>query len=494
MTDASSVSLGGETAKATVAKFAMAASGFIGTILFARLLGPVAFGGFYLLFSLVKIADRPIGGLGSATKKRFSEANAPQREIVGALFLAIGSWFALTAIGTLVLGDWLRSYTGLESAPVLFALLMSAVMLYEPFEHLLHARGLVGAATGIDMLRSYLTLPLQLLLVFLGFGAAGMAYGLAGGTFLAVPLLLYYIRIVPVRPSRTTIRSLWAYAKYSIPGNFIGKAYNRFDVLLLGFIVAPATAAQAAVGQYEVAAKLTLPAIFVAETAGSGLMARVSNLHSRGEEIAPDVSNTLAFTSILSIPVFFGALAIPRQLVVTIYGPKFAPAAPFLIGLALYRVLTTLNGPLLQTLGGMDRPDVTLRLAALTLAFNVVAGVVLTLRFGPIGVVIATILAESLRYLGAIYSIKRHLTGIDLFPRTLLQQVLAAVGMFTVVSAFHSITPVRSWLDLSVLLTIGGATYSIVLLGISRELRLTIGSVLRGSRIERYVPKRILNW
>lgn len=494
MSDASEVSLGGETAKATIAKFAMAASGFIGTILFARLLGPVAFGGFYLLFSLVKIADRPIGGLGSATKKRFSEADTPRREIVGALFLAVGVWFTLTVIGSLLLAGWLRSYTGLESAPLLFVLLMLAVMLYEPFEHLVHARGLVGAATGIDTLRSYFTLPLQLLFVFLGFGAAGMAYGLAGGTFLTVPLLLYYIQIVPILPSANVLRSLWSYAKYSVPGNFIGKAYDRFDVLLLGFLLAPAAAAQAAVGQYEVAAKLTLPAVFVAETAGNGLMARVSNLHSRGEEIASDVSNTLAFTSILSIPVFFGALAISRPLVVTIYGPKFSPAAPFLVGLALYRVLTTMNSPLLQTLAGMDRPDVTLRLSTFTLAFNVVTGIVLTLRFGAIGVVIATVLAESLRYFGVVYSLRRYVSDVDIFPRTLLQQIGAAVAMFLVVSAAHSLIPVRSWFDLSILLVIGGTTYGLLLLGVSPELRLTLGSILRGSRIERYVPKRILNW
>lgn len=494
MSDPSSVSLGGETAKATIAKFAMAASGFIGTVLFARLLGPVGFGGFYLLFSLVKITDRPIGGVGDAAKKRFSEAAAPQREIVGAQFLAIIVWFVVAVVLGVVLAGWLRSYTGLSDAPVLFVLLMLAVMLFEPFERLVQARGLVGAATGIDMLRSYLTFPLQLLLILVGFGAAGMAYGLAGATFLTVPILLYYIRVVPVRPSVSTARNLWAYAKYSIPTSFLGKAYDRFDVLLLGFLLAPAATAQAAVGHYEVAAKLTLPAVFVAETAGNGLMARISNRHSRDETIAADVSNILAFASILSIPIFFGALAIPGALVVTVYGGEYAAAAPFLVGLALYRVFVTQNGPLLQTLKGIDRPDVTMRLAAMTLAFNVVAGIALTLRFGAIGVVVATVFAELLRYLGAVYVLKQYVPEIRFLPRTLFQQVGAGVVMFLCVTAVHAVVSVRSWLDLLVLLAVGGLVYGLILLVISPQLRVTIGSILRGSRIERYVPKRVLNW
>ncbi|MFB9806428.1 hypothetical protein ACFFQF_14640 [Haladaptatus pallidirubidus] len=68
MVEATDVSLGGETAKALVAKFTLAASGFVATILFARELGPTAFGGYYLLFALTKIADRPLNGWASASK------------------------------------------------------------------------------------------------------------------------------------------------------------------------------------------------------------------------------------------------------------------------------------------------------------------------------------------------------------------------------------------------------------------------------------------
>lgn len=487
--DVSDVSLGGETAKATLAKFTMAATGFVGTVLFARILGPTSFGGFYLLFGLVKLADRPINGWGIAAKKRFSEVSDYDRELLGSVFVAVAGWTVVVLAGAAVFAGWLQSYTGLDEAPILLAVLLLSVSLYEPLEKLVQARGLVGTATWTDALRSYLTLPLQIGFVLYGLGAAGMAYGLAGASLLVVPLLLHYIGVSLAIPTRETVRSLWEYARYSIPSNFFGTVYDRFDILLLGLMLTPAAA-----GQYEVAAKLTLPAVFVATTAASGLMSRVSNLHSQGENVEPDISNTLAFASILSIPIFFGALAIPKPLVVTIYGGEYAAAASLLVGLALYRVVRTQSAPMVQAVNGLDIPDVNMRLSFVTLVLNVVLGVVLVYLFGAIGVVVATVVAESLRYVVLSLLLKRKLPNLTLFPRTLLEQIGMGAAMFVVVAVAHSVVTVRSWLDLTLLLALGAGVYGLGLLAISGQLRHTIGSVLRGSRIESVVPKRLLNW
>ena len=489
MTDASQVSLGGETVKATLAKLTMAAAGFVGTILFARILGPTAFGGFYLLLSLVKLADRPLAGWGSAAKKRFSESTTSGQEILGAQLLANILGVVVVVVVAFALGSLLRSYTGLATAPVLFVLMFTALSLFEPLHQLINARGLVGAATWIDALRSYLTLPLQLGFVLAGFGAAGMVFGLTGATVLVIPVQYYYIRTLPRVPTTETLRSLGRFARYSIPTSYFSTVYDRFDVLLLGALLT-----QGAAAQYEVAAKLTLPATFVATAAASGLMARVSNLSSKGESVGQDVTNTLAFSSILAIPLFFGALAMPRNIVVTFYGGEYAEAATLLVGIALYRLVRTQSVPLVQAANGIDRPDAYMRISGIALVFNVIAGVGLTLLFGAIGVVIATIAAEVLIYAAMARIVDRELEGFELFPRTLFEQFGAAVVMYLVVVALHGFVPVRSWVDLVLLVGFGAITYGIVLLAVSSQLRLTIGSVLRGSRIEAFVPHRILDW
>jgi len=479
MTDATSVSLGGETVKATAAKFTMAAIGFAGTIVFARVLGPAGFGGFYLLFSLVKLGDRAVNGWGTAIMKRFSETGAPERELIGGQLVFTLGWLGLMGVVSVLASQWLVSYTGLAAAPVLFVVLMSAVTLYEPTDRVVQARGLVGASMWIDTFRSLLTFPLQLALVLLGLGAAGMAYGLAAATFLSLPILWWFVRTTPTMPSRDTIESLWSYAKYSIPNSFLGQTYDRFDILLLGYLLAPAAA-----GQYEVALKLTVPATFVMMAAQSVLMARVSRLHSQGEDVSDDVSNTLAFASIVAIPMFFGAVAMPELLVVTAFGSEYADAAALLVGLALFQIVSTQSGPLTSAIGGIDRPDVNTWISSTTLALNIVLGVALTLAYGAIGVVIATVVAETLRYLLSAYVVNRELPAVELVPRTLLEQVAAAVLMFVLVRPLIDIVAVDRWYHLLAVVAFGAAVYSVALFAISRKFRVTIEGVVRESRLE----------
>jgi O-antigen/teichoic acid export membrane protein len=479
MSDATSVSLGGETIKATAAKFTMAAIGFIGTIVFARALGPTGFGGYYLLFSLVKITDRAVNGWGTAVKKRYSEADAPSGELIGSQGLFTLVWMALAIAAAAVASSWLATYTGLPDAPVLFVVLLFAVTLFEPLDLIVQARGRVGASMWTDTLRSLLTFPLQFGLIVLGFGAAGMAYGLAAATFLTVPVLWYYVRTRPVAPSRATVSNLWSYARYSIPNSFLGQAYDRFDIILLGYLLAPAAA-----GRYEVALKLTVPATFVTMAASSGLMARVSHRHSKDEELGTDVSNTLSFTSIFAIPMFFGAVAMSEQLVVTFFGPDYAAAAGLLVGLAAYQIAKTQAGVLTSVIYGIDRPDINTRVSALTLAINVALGVALTLAYGAIGVVVATAVAETLRYALSAVVVKRELSSVVLFPRTLGEQFAAGAVMFVVVVAAERAVPIDHWYQLLAVVALGAAVYGVTLTAISRKLRVTIRGVVRSSRLE----------
>ncbi len=491
MTEATDVSLGGETVKATIAKFAMAATGFIASVVFARELGSTAFGGYYLLFGLTKLADRPLTGWATASKKRLSENETEHREIVGAQLLFNAVWILLSAGAALLLANHVRSYSGLAMAPLLFVILLASESNYESFERVLTASGRVGLATWTDAFRSYLTLPLQVVFVFVlaGYGADGMVYGLAGATVFTFPVVFYYLGTKPALPSLDTLSSLVGYARYSIPTDFFATLYNRLDVILLGVLLLPATAAN-----YEVAAQLTVPATFVATLAGSGLMPRVSQLWADGKAVGQEVTNTISFSSVLSVPIFFGALAMPRALVVTVYGPEYTLGASLIVGIAAYRVLSTQTTPLSQTLNGLDRPDVNMRASSVALVVNITLGVVLTLLFGPIGVVVATILAETLIYAVTAYVVKRQVSSVELAPRPLRAQVAIGVVMFLVVFALRQVVVVSSWFDLGVLVGVGAVTYVGLLVVVSREIRVTVGSVLRGSNVEQYLPGRMLRW
>lgn len=469
----SDVSLSLELLRGFVGKILIAGIGFAGTILFARFLGPTSFGGYFLLFTVTEFWKLPIAGFAQSAKKRFSETNADRDAIVTAtLIVTVG----LGGVGTVfayLFGAQLTDYTGVENAPLLFALMFVTAALFIALDNLLAGTGRVSLTIWIDLLRSLFTTPLQLVLVLLGLGVTGMVLGISIATSATIPVSYYYLRTSLTVPSKAVFRRLWSYARFSILAATASKAYSRLDSFLLGLILTPAAA-----GQYEVALKLTLPAMFVSQITGSTLMAKVSNLDTDDQSVATDITNTVAFSSIFAFPMFFGGLVVSKPLVVTLYGPEYAAAAPLIVGLALFRVLQSQTTPLKEAINGLDRPDLNVKIGLGTVAINAVLGVALTLEYGLVGVVIATVLSEALRYGMTVVTVRRLRPNMDPFSRTIVEQGTAAGVMALVVFVAHQVVPVASWIHLLGLLGLGAGVYGALLISISPKLRLTVRAVL----------------
>ena len=465
---ADSISLGMETIKGVSAKFIQAVLGFAGTIVFARVLGPTSFGGFYFLLAITQLANRPIRGVANAVKKRFSEVEARRDELVG--LVVVINVILVVVSGLLVLStNYLASQTNVPMGEMVFLAIFAATIFFFPLQSMLQSAGRPGLTMWIDTGRSVLTLGLQLLLVWLGLDAAGMGFGLAGATVLTIPVTYYFLRTPPSIPSQETARSVWTFARYSIPEAVVGQAYDRFDILLLGALVGSAI-----VGQYEVAAKLTLPAVFMSGAITAGLMPKISAIDSKRKSPVEDATNAISYASALSIPIFFGALAMSEQLVVTAYGEEYAAAAPFLIGLALFRVFVTQSAIYKSILRGIDEPRITLKYSMTSLAVNVVLGVTLLVAVGPLGIVAATVAAEAIRLVLFWKKTRQYLPKIDLFPSPLVHQFLAGVVMCVAVIALVESVAVRSWVEVVLLISIGGTVYGLLLLAISSQTRVTV--------------------
>lgn len=463
-----------EISRGVLAKFTMASIGFVGSVAFARLLGPGGYGAFYLVLTLVNVLDNPVTGWGMACKKRISEANFPTAEalgsgLIGAVILPIVI-LPLVFVGNRVTG--LYDLTGLF---VPFSVLFVAICFFAATNRILSARSNFAAAEWSDTLRSLFTTPLQLALVLLGLETAGMVYGLAIATLLTLPYVLYRINIVPVFPSRESLASIASYAKYSVPNGFIGTAQSRFDILLLGAVLT-----SAAVGSYQVAMQLTLAGTFIGAVTSKGLMARVSDHWSRDDRdaVIDDVTNSLGFTSILAIPIFFGATAMPNSLLVTVFGSSYAGIGSVLVGLALFRVIKMQSRQLESTVAGLNRPDLNTRISAVVLVLNVGLGYALLLEYGIIGVVVATVVSEIVQYGLLAYVVKQRLPEIPLFTRPFRHQLLAGVVMFGIVDRLHAVVGVSWWGELGFLIGIGGVIYFIGLTVLSERFRVTVRGVL----------------
>ncbi|MFC6755564.1 hypothetical protein ACFQER_01175 [Halomicroarcula sp. GCM10025894] len=108
-----------------------------------------------------------------AGKKRVSENPDDTSQILGAQILGNLTWLSVAALGTFLFADLVVSYTGLQRAPLFIVTLLGSVGVFSTFQSLLKGHGRINLATWIDTVRSYLTTPLQIGLILLGWGAGG---------------------------------------------------------------------------------------------------------------------------------------------------------------------------------------------------------------------------------------------------------------------------------------------------------------------------------
>ncbi|NEU55905.1 oligosaccharide flippase family protein [Halorussus sp. MSC15.2] len=484
--DASEVSFRVEVLKGATAKFLMFVVGLAGSMYMARAVGPAVYGGFYLLLSLAQFAARFTHGFAGASQKRLAETDTPNGEILGLTLGTIGLNSAVVAVGAAAFAGPLREYTGVADAPLLAVALFVAISTFVPMQFLLAGTGRVGVTNWIDLGRTAVRLPLQLTLVALGFGAAGMAGGLIAATAVCVPATLYCLGVRPEWPSRETAASVWSHARWNILTNLTGKAYTRFDVFLIGALVSASV-----VGGYEVALELTVPATILSNVILDGLLARVSNLASLDRDVGPEITRGLAYSSLLAVPVCGLALALARPAVTAVYGPEYASAAGFVAGLGVYRVVQTQREPLNDAAKALDRPDATFRVSVIALAVNIVVGVPLVWYGSALGAVAATIAAELVRWVLLHRVLAAEGATVSRVPTQVRSQFAAGATLVVAVLAVRTAVPVATtaWYGLAGLAAAGLVTYGTVLLAIDADVRgvarRTVGDVTRAARVAR---------
>lgn len=456
-----------QVSRGLVARIVESAFAFVGTIVFARLLGPSDFGSYYLVLAVTMVITRPLIGVTKAIKKRSSETEGSHSEMFGLQLLASLGFVVLVTIGSILLSDQLIAYFDLVQAVPVLVMMVLTVGLFSPFQELLVSiRGRFDIKVWLETSRTT-TMPFcQAAFVLTGWGVVGMALGYAVSAFLVLPVTIYLLRTRPSVPGFDVLHSVWEFARYSIMTALLSNVYNRLDVILLGLILSSAS-----VGHYEVASKLTLPATFISGMASTALMPKLSSLDSLGESVTNEIVDVLSYASLLAVPIFFGGLAVAEPLVVTTYGNEYREAAVLLPGLALFRLVRTQSQQFHSALSGLDRPNIVLKISAVALTFNIISGYLLTIEYGAIGVIIATVAAELIHYFGSWFALRRYLPQFTVLPALLKYQILSGVPTYVAAAAVISISPLGTIFTLVLALSAGAVAYFGSLFILSSELR-----------------------
>lgn len=469
--------VGREVLTSLVAKLTMSVFGFVGVIVFAHVLGPAGVGRYYIAYTIGLMLVRVSAGVGQAVKKRVSEVDEDPEEYLGVGLLFHG---AFLGVGGVII--WLvYSFTGLISqgdvAVGVFAV-FATEGLFQIYNRFYQGLGHPGESFWIDTVRSVLTTTIQFALLFAGLKAFGLLMGIAIATAICVLILVVRAEVRPGLPTRRSADRAADFARWSVPSAIVSNAYSRLDVLVLGWLVGDAAA-----GFYETALRLVIPATQVAGSISTSVNVKASGKSSLGESVLADVSNAISYTGLFAIPIFFGALAMSRPLMQTVFSESFAAGAPALVGVALFTAVNVFNQPLIAVIEGTDRPHAAFRVQVAALVFNVPLAIYFTNQFGLIGVVLATLLAELFMFACYEYDVSETL-GKFVLPRPVFEQIASGAVMCAFIVLLREVISLKEWPAVAGTVVVGAAVYFATVTLISSHFRITVRNVL-GPFVER---------
>lgn len=447
--------------------------GFLATVYFARELGEVVLGQYALVLALVTWLG--IGGklgFSGAITKRISEGKEPE-EFVGAGIVVMGAMMTIAAFLVVVFREQVNAYIGVPVAE--FVVLLLFVSLYKSFvnaslkgNHLVHVYAILSS--GKQATRAVA----QIALVVVGFGLSGMLWGYAIGYLLMATIGLWILGLRPTLPKKRHVVSLFDYAKFAWLGSVRGKTFSTADVAVLGFFVS-----QGLVGIYSVAWSLSKFLDIFGSAISSTLFPEMSKVATENDAsaVAGLTEDALTYAGLILVPGLMGALVIGDRLML-IYDEAFVAGTDVLWILILALLVYTYNKQLLNTLNGIDRPDLAFRANAVFVVSNIILNVVLIWQFGWVGAAIATALSAAIGLVFA-FNYARSFVPFTVPVAEIVRQWFAAAFMGAIVYGARELGEthwIATYNEIFVvaLVGLGAAVYFLALLAISSTFRTTV--------------------
>jgi O-antigen/teichoic acid export membrane protein len=480
-----SLNFGEQVGFGFVGRISTAVLGLAGTIVVARMTTPEVYGLYFLIYAVADAVNNPFGGWVEGCRKRITESQAPEDEIMGAYILGL---ILFTVIGVILIalaGEFGAQYIpidGLKKHWTVLTLLFIGLNLTQQTGMILSVRSNFGYHSWIDLLKTAVKYIGQIGLVLLGYDVGGLVAGTALGLIIVAPFPFQFIGVRPRLPTRTTVRQIWTFAKPKFPQSILDTMMGRIDTILIGVL-----ATGVFVGYYNVALRISAPAVFITQLISNGAYGDISNLHSRGEAVAERLQDSTSYSSVLAIPLFFGALILGQEILVTAYEPKYADAGVFLVLIAFYRILITQEQVFSSAINGLDMPHTSFHISLIKFITNIIGSVSLFFIIGPIGVVVGSVIAQSINYILSVYAVKMEVSSLTTVPKPLLHQFMSGGVMAVVIWGLRQVFLLRSWVSIITLVGVGAAVYGVVLLTISKHHRATLWNI-SGGLFGRIIP------
>lgn len=198
-------------------------------------------------------------------------------------------------------------------------------------------------------------------LALAGWGAWSLVVGHIAGTF-AWTLVLW--RVEPWRPGARLPTDLLApmlrYGRGLVAVNILAAVVHHADLVIVGRMLGTVP-----LGFYQVAQKVPEMTITVLIwVAGRVLFPAFARIHAVGGDVGGAYLASIRYVTILTIPAAVGLLLLAEPIMEVVFGPKWAPAAPILQGLAVYLGIRSVGSQAGDVLKGTGRTGLLAGLAA----------------------------------------------------------------------------------------------------------------------------------
>ena len=457
-------------------------------------LGADAFGVWVLLqtFSAVtgwfSLADL---GVGTATTREVAARAAlddhrgVSRTVSSSLTLFVVLGLACAGLLATLGHRWLPTVFGtpddlvadLRTAILLFSVQVVLDLLTMGAEAALEGLQRVDLSRAVDAFRRTAAAAAVSVAALAGAGLRGVAVVSLGsavaGTVLAAAVLRRHLRAPTTSPSGTEMRSLLAYGRTMAVLRPFGVIHRSMDRLVVGVILGPAP-----VALVEVATQVQNGADAVLSASSYAVIPSASWLRARGDSsrLRELLELGTKYSLLATLPFVVAPALLAGPLVRTWVGSGNGSAAGLAVVALAYVGLTAPVQVGSDLLVGVGNAGAVLRAAALAVAINLVASIVLVLALGTVGAFLGTLVGTAFLVVPLGRSMLRQVDcGIGAFARRSLRPVLGPTVALTALVGAVLLAPLSDVATLVVGTVLGFAGYSAV------ALRWSMGSgELRG--------------
>ena len=432
--------------------------GFLATVYIARRLGASAFG--YLGFAAaivsyfgraVSVAISEVGSREVARRPLDAESIAAGGTLVR-LIAAMFGVVAIFAVSTVVpearTGRMVLALTGLS----LISIAVDTSWVYKGSgrSRRVGVALLAGQAIAVALLLLFIRVESDVIRVpLIQFFA-----DIAAAAYLAAPLLSRAWLSPKVSEGLRLVKSSGLITLSRLLRTLI----VTVDVVLLGFM---STSEQ--VGWYSAAYRVVFFVMAISYASHVAWLPAVTRAVAQRRSVDAELSGSLRLSLLVTLPFVVGGIMIAPQLLKTIYGNEYVPAATALRFLLVSLFFIALHAPSRNLFLAYDRLGLESAIMAVALVINVVLNLALIPGYGLNGAAIATAVADGVILLLCIVAMIRFRIRPGLLP--LQVPLLAGLAMAA------SLWLVGTDRPAAVSIIVGGIVYAGALAGFTRVLR-----------------------